>query len=197
MCPSSGAYTLLGVARCWCQNTNLQKSLCSWILPGASTVSVHITSVSHSWPLSPSGNSLRTAGRSGPGFCGVTVFPWVQVHVKPCVHPPKVKSLFSLAHGSPALKPCWPSKPNALEDPPPDARTPEWRAWSGAQNSHYCGRTSTIKFFSSLLVTHSSCVGFDYIIKVLLLLSHLDSLSLGVEYLFWFRSFLSIWLFSN
>ena len=36
----------------------------------------------------------RPTGRSSPGSYGVTAFPWVPVHLKPWVHPPRVKSLF-------------------------------------------------------------------------------------------------------
>ena len=44
-------------------------------------------------PASP-GDPLRPAGRSSPGSYGVTALPWVPVHVKPCVCPPRVESLF-------------------------------------------------------------------------------------------------------
>ena len=36
----------------------------------------------------------RSAGKSGPGSYGVTALPWFPVHVKSCVHPPRVESLF-------------------------------------------------------------------------------------------------------
>ena len=44
-------------------------------------------------PTSP-GDPPRPTGGSGPGSYGVTALPWVPVHMKPCVHPPRVESLF-------------------------------------------------------------------------------------------------------
>ena len=44
----------------------------------------------------------------------------------------------------------------------PMARPPVWGTWPGTQNSHSCGRTSVIKWFSSLWVTHSVGTWFDY-----------------------------------
>ena len=56
----------------------------------------------------------RPIGRSGSGAYGVTALPWVPVHVKPCVHPPRVEFCFPQSCGAPALKPHWPSKLNVL-----------------------------------------------------------------------------------
>ena len=44
-------------------------------------------------PASP-GDPPRPLGRSSPGSYGVTALCWVQVLVVPCVHPPRVESLF-------------------------------------------------------------------------------------------------------
>ena len=44
-------------------------------------------------PISP-GDLPRPASGFGPGSYGVTALPWVPVHVKSCVHLPRVKSLF-------------------------------------------------------------------------------------------------------
>ena len=59
----------------------------------------HQCPCSHSEPqLTPAspGDPPRPAGRSCPGSCGVTALPWVPVHMKPCVHTPRVESLFPL-----------------------------------------------------------------------------------------------------
>ena len=64
----------------------------------------------------------------------------------------------------------------------------------GAQNSNSCERTSVIKLFSSLWVTHLEDMGFDYITNLSYYLFVAASLSLDVKYLFFgrFQSFLSI-----
>ena len=53
------------------------------------------------------GEPSRPTGRSGPDSYGVTALPWAPVHVKPCLHPPRVECLFPLSpvevpHTSPA-----------------------------------------------------------------------------------------------
>ena len=40
------------------------------------------------------GDPLRLTGRSDPHFYGVSALPWDPVPMKPCVHPPRVESLF-------------------------------------------------------------------------------------------------------
>ena len=64
----------------------------------------------------------------------------------------------------------------------------------GAQNSNSCERTSVIKLFSSLWVTHLEDLGFDYITNLSYYLIVAASLSLDVKYLFFgrFQSFLSM-----
>ena len=93
-------------------------------------------SFSHSetQPLSTSPGLLK--GRPGPCFYGVTALPWVPVHVKPLGHPPVVESLSHPVLWSAYTQAHWPSKPNVLEAPPPNATSPGWGARLGAQNSH-------------------------------------------------------------
>ena len=59
--------------------------------------------ICHQWPCPTSepqpspaspGDPPRPTGRSGPGSYGVTALPWVPVHMKPCVCPLRVESLF-------------------------------------------------------------------------------------------------------
>lgn len=57
--------------------------------------------------------------------------------------------------GVPAVKLLWPSKPNALGFTPPNGQTPRLGTWLGTPNSHSCGRTSVIKWFS--VVGHPLC----------------------------------------
>lgn len=45
-------------------------------------------------PLPPPGDPPRQGGSSGPGFYLVTAFPWVPVHTKSCVCPPRKEFLF-------------------------------------------------------------------------------------------------------
>ena len=44
-------------------------------------------------PASP-GDLPRPLGSSSPGSYGGTTLCWVPVHLRPCVHPPRVESLF-------------------------------------------------------------------------------------------------------
>ena len=44
-------------------------------------------------PASP-GDPQKQGGSSGPGFYLVTAFPWVPVHTRPCVCPPRKEFLF-------------------------------------------------------------------------------------------------------
>jgi hypothetical protein len=68
---------------------------------------------------------------------------------------------------APALKSYWPSIPDVLAAPPPNARPWGW----DSELSLLC-RTSEIQLFSSLWVIHLAGMGSDYIIKVLLLSSY-------------------------
>ena len=53
------------------------------------------------------------------------LLPWVPVHVRFCVCPLRVKSLFPR---TPEIKPQWPSKPNFLGADLPSAGPPGWGA---------------------------------------------------------------------
>ena len=44
-------------------------------------------------PVSP-GDPPRPASRSSPGFYQVATLCWAPVHMKPCLHPPSIESLF-------------------------------------------------------------------------------------------------------
>ena len=61
--------------------------------------------------------------------------------------------------GTPAIKPQWLSKPNVLGALPPHAKSQAWGDW---HNVLSCGRTSSIKLFSSLWLTHLDGMVFDY-----------------------------------
>ena len=58
-------------------------------------------------------DSPRPAGRSDPGSYQMAVFPWL-VCRRLYVCPLKMTFLFPQSCGSPAVKPRWPSKPNAV-----------------------------------------------------------------------------------
>lgn len=57
-------------------------------------------------PASP-GDSPRPAGRCGPGSYQLTAFALVPVRVRFCGRPLRVKPLFPLSCGAPAIKPRW------------------------------------------------------------------------------------------
>ena len=83
----------MGGVRSQCQNGDLQEISCRLIFLGISTTSVLALSepqLTHASPAYPP----RPTGRSSPSSYGVTVLCWVPVHIKSCVHPPKVESLF-------------------------------------------------------------------------------------------------------
>ena len=82
------------ILSCWYFNFNLQERSCWCIFPRASTTSVLAPTMSHSQPHFP-GDPPKPEGRSAPDSYGVTALPWVPVHVKSCVLPPRVESLFS------------------------------------------------------------------------------------------------------
>ena len=95
-------------------------------------------------PASPGRHPRGHQVNSVPGAHGVTALPWFPVLMKPCVHPPRVEFLFSPVLWQSAIKCCWPSKPDTLESPPPDAKPPGWGVWHAAQNFHSSGRASTV-----------------------------------------------------
>ena len=65
----------------------------------------------------------RSSGRFAPDSYGVSALPWDLVHMKACVHPSRVESLFLPCPGAPMHKPHWPSMSNSL-GAPPNARSP-------------------------------------------------------------------------
>ena len=194
--PSTRAFRLLGGARSRCQNGQLMLMNIPWDL-------CYKCSCPHNepqpTPASP-GDPPRPVSRFSPGSYGVTALPWVPVHVKACVCPPRVESLFPQSCGGAlALKHHWLSKPNALGAPSPNTRPLGLGAWCGAQNSYSCGRTSVIELFSSLWVARLAGMGFDYIAKAPLLLSRCGFLFVfGCKVSFLVGSSLFCWwLFSS
>lgn len=97
-------------------------------------------SLSHQWvtdSLHLLGDPSGSAVRSGPGSYEVPFFPLVPMSTRHCVFPPRLV----FVSPNPAIKPCWPSKPNTLKALPSDIRAPDWRAWHGVQTSHSYGKT--------------------------------------------------------
>ena len=91
---------------------------------------------------------------------------------------------FSQSCWSLLIKSCWPSRSDSLGIPSPFAGFPGWEAWHGVQNLYNSGRTSLV-LFSSLWVTHTAGMGFDFVMIMPLLQSHFSFfLSLHTEYLF-------------
>lgn len=124
---STGVYRLLGEARSPYKNGH-PWSTHQGIFLRASIIKVLALPVGPHLILGSPRDSVRLAGRS-MGSYGVTALPWVPVHVKPRVHPPRVESLVPpQSCGAPTVKPDWFSKPNALEALSPDSRPPGWGA---------------------------------------------------------------------
>ena len=101
---------------------------------------VLVPTARHRWPPPPQ-DTLQVP--AGSGSYGVTALSLVPVHVKPCVYPPRVESLFLLA--------LWRSYTQAprifkvkCSGASPDARPPGWGVWCGTQTSHSCGKVSRI-----------------------------------------------------
>ena len=149
------------------------------------------STTSQSPPVFP-GDPPRTAIRSDPDSHGVSVLPLHPMHMKACVHLPRMVLCFPQSYGAPAHKPHWSSIPNAPGVLSPNPRSPGMETWRGAQNSRSCMWGSVMQLPSSLWASHPAGMG--------LLISrncpsyHLAvaSLSSGVGYLF--ESFQSIWL---
>ena len=170
-CSGTRACRLLGGARFCCQVVTSRRTNASeyslWPLPPLSFFpqKPQLTPASKEDPPRPE-------GRSSSGSCGVTAFPWVPVHVKLCVCPSRVESLFLSFLWRSCTQAHWFSKLNALGAPLSDARPSGWGALHGAQNSHFYRRTSVIQLFSSVWVIHPGGMGFDFIMMVPFLLSH-------------------------
>ena len=84
-----GTSRLLGEARSWCQNGDLWGSSSQSIFSGASSTSVLALTVSYSQTPPP-----RPLVRPSPSSCRGTALCWFPVHARPCVQPPREKSLF-------------------------------------------------------------------------------------------------------
>ena len=94
------------------------------IIPWSSVTSVLYPTVSHSQSLPPQ-KTLQD-----PQVCLAqaplkSLLCSIPLHVKLCVRPPGVESLFSYSCEPPELKTHWPSKSSALRSPPSDARHSE------------------------------------------------------------------------
>ena len=94
--------------------------------------------------LSP-GDAPRLSGESGAGSYQMTALPLVPVHVRFCMCPLRVKSLFpnpvELVSSSPTDL-----QNQRLPGSSSWCRALDWGAWGGARNSHSCGRVSEIEF---------------------------------------------------
>ena len=90
--------------------------------PVSSQYLCHQCPCPHSEPQLPSaspGDPQRPAGRSGPGFYEVTAFSLGPGIRETLCAPTRSGVCFSQSCGVPVIKSHWPSKPNALEAPPP------------------------------------------------------------------------------
>lgn len=124
--------------------SNQQQCSCVWMFPNMSATSVNVSRVSCSCslPLQEILQDQQVGLVQAPiklllSHC-ILVCMWF------CVPPLRVKCLFPHFCGPPAIKYCWPSKPNALGACLPGVRTLGLGAWCRTQNSYSCGRTSAI-----------------------------------------------------
>lgn len=115
-------------------------------------------------PTSP-GDPLRLSDMSGPDFSGVSVLPWVPVHIKPSMCPPRMESLFPPVLWIYCTQALLAFKTKCLGAPSPNAGSSVWGVWCGAQDSHSCGRISAILWFFSLYLSHPTGMGSNYITK--------------------------------
>ena len=92
--PRTGAYRLLRGVRSSCQNGSFQESSRWRIFTDTSTTSVLVCTVSYIC-LPPPQESLQDQQVGLPQDpMKSLLFPWVLVHTRICVHPPRVESLF-------------------------------------------------------------------------------------------------------
>ena len=106
--------------------------------------------------------------------------------------PSKSGVCFPQSCGAPALKPCWPSKPNALGLLLPDPQLGSLM-WGSELSLQWDNLWDRVIF--SLWVTHPAGMGFDYIVKVPLLPSHCGSFFIfgcRISFMVGSRVFLSI-----
>ena len=105
------------------------------------------------------------AGCSCSISCGVTApFPWVLVCVRFYLCPQVWSLCFPQSCVNSVIKSCWPSRLDSFGISSSFAWFLGWEAWCGTQNLHSSWRTSLILSFSSLWVTHSPDIGFDFIL---------------------------------
>ena len=128
------------------------------------------------------GDPPPTAGKSGhcpfplgPGACKILFVP------------SKSGVCFPQSCGSPVIRSCWSLKSDSLGIPSPLVGYTGCEAWCGSQNLHNSGRISLVLLFSSLWVTYSVGIGFDFIVLAPLLPSHCKLLVFGhgVSISFW------------
>ena len=157
----------------------------------------------HSEPqaaLASSGYPPRLTGRSGPGSYGVTALPWVPVHMKPCVHPPRVESVFPPVLWSSCTQAPLAFKAKCSGGSSSQCQTPRLGEPDvGFRTLTPVGEPLQYNYFpvcmSSTwhvwdLIVSQKCPSYHLVVA--------SSLSLDVEYLFWqFPIFFCRWLFSS
>ena len=95
-------------------------------------------------------------------------FPWVLVHTKICLCPPRVESLFPLVPRSSCNQIPLTLKVRFSGDLQSLGQNPSLRVGRG-WNLDNGARTSSVLLFSNLWVTHLEGTGFDSVVIVLLL----------------------------
>ena len=143
-CLNTGAYRLLGGARCWCQDPK-QDVYCQseftslWILPDVSAASFYDPRESHTTPCFP----------RRPSSGSWEVWPTLlQSHSfcpqSPCVPPPWVEFLFPAVLRSSCSQAPLAFKAKCSVDSSLQCQTPRLGSLGWAQSSHSFGRTSVI-----------------------------------------------------
>ena len=138
----------MGGAR-FLQNGLVQRSTHQWLFPRT----LPPISFPHNEPQSPHvfpGDPPRTAVMSHPDPCGASALPWDPIHMKAYVCLSGMESPFPLVPWVSCTKAPWPSKPNALGAPFPNARSPGMVTLHGSQNSDSLRWVSVIQLLSSL-----------------------------------------------
>lgn len=142
--PSAGACGLLGGMRSWWEDGGLGEFDNEFepspelLLPVSCPC--RVACASHCTPCrSIPPVSSRWWSHSG---LQITTFPWILVCMRPSMLPPQVEFLYP-SPGNSCIKPCWPSKPDALSGFS-KCQTPRLGVWCGAQNFYSCWRASVI-----------------------------------------------------
>ena len=110
--------------------------------------------------------------------------------------PSKSEVCFPQSCRSPIIKSYWPSRSDSLGIPSPFVGSAGWQAWRGVQNLHNSGKTSLVLLFSSLKVTHTVGMAFDFIM-IAPLPSCCIFLSLDMGYHLWWVPVSSCWWLFN